>query len=110
MIRKGLEKLNSRSGESIAETLVAILIAAFALLMLAGTINTASNLITDSSEKLDTYYTTNNNLDTGSGSSSTATVTVTDGTNTWISSSVNTYENSVIGSSPVKAYHLPSAG
>ena len=55
-------KLKSTSGESIAETLVAVLISAFALLMLAGTVNTASNLITGSQNNLEEYYESNNTL------------------------------------------------
>ena len=55
-------KLNSICGESIAETLVAVLIAAFALLMLAGTINTATRIITNSQNKLEDYYDANNKL------------------------------------------------
>ena len=58
-----VRKLNSTSGESIAETLVAVLIAAIALLMLAGTINTASNLITKSKNTLDEYYHSNNKVE-----------------------------------------------
>ncbi len=57
-----INKLKSTSGESIAETLVAVLIAAFALLMLAGSINTSSNLITQSQNKLEEYYSENNSL------------------------------------------------
>ena len=59
---KMINKLKSTSGESIAETLVAVLISAFALLMLAGTINTASRLITGSQTKLEEYYSKNNEL------------------------------------------------
>lgn len=59
-----LRKLKSTSGESIAETLVAVLISAFALLMLAGTVNTASNLITKSQAALQTYYSNTNDLAT----------------------------------------------
>ena len=59
-----LRKLKSTSGESIAETLVAVLISAFALLMLAGTVNTASNLITKSKAALQTYYSNTNDLAT----------------------------------------------
>ena len=58
-----IRKLRSTSGESIAETLVAVLIAAFALLMLAGTINSASNIIMTSKTTLDSYYMINNNLE-----------------------------------------------
>ena len=56
-------KLKSRIGESIAETLVAVLIAAFALLMLAGTVNTSSNLVINSRNKLNEYYEYNNKVE-----------------------------------------------
>lgn len=106
-------KLKSTSGESIAETLVAVLIAAFALLMLAGTINSASNLITKSKTKLNAYYEKNNAL-------SAEDVSVRDGTDielkfastgagapSWITSKVNTYKNDEFGGNPVIAYGLP---
>ena len=57
-----VKKLKGNSGESIAETLVAVLISAFALLMLAGTVNTASKLITKGQHTLEDYYDNNNSL------------------------------------------------
>ena len=57
-----INKLSSTSGESIAETLVAVLIAALALLMLAGTINSASRIITRSQQELSNYYSVNNQM------------------------------------------------
>lgn len=89
-----LNKMKSRSGESIAETLVAVLIAALALLLLAGTINTASNLITKSKNLLDTYYTANNNLATEKTKTGTLTVTMQDNAGTSVSESwsVNYYQ------------------
>ena len=76
MKKRILEKLKSNSGESIAETLVAVLISAFALLMLAGSVNTASNLITNSQNKLEEYYADYNDLaDPASGSDVSVTVT-----------------------------------
>lgn len=41
-------KLRGRAGESIAETLIALLISALALVMLAGAISSAANMITKS--------------------------------------------------------------
>lgn len=105
-------KLKSTSGESIAETLIAVLIAAFALLMLAGTINSASNIITKSQNTLTEYYTSNNKLaerptDSGNG------VTVSDGTITVDSgSSLDSWSvyfftvNSNIGSKTLKSYGM----
>ncbi len=55
-------KLRSRAGESIAETLVSVLIAAVALVMLAGMISTTVRLVEDSSKKIEAYYTANDAL------------------------------------------------
>ena len=109
MKKQMLKKLRSKSGESIAETLVAVLIAALALLMLAGTINTASRLITRSKTALDAYYTENNKLSehSSSNSSGTSTVTVSSGAGAadgWISCTVDLYKNDKIGSAPVVAF------
>ncbi len=89
-----LKKIKSRSGESIAETLVAVLIAALALLLLAGTINTASNMITKSKDLLDTYYTANNNLALEKTKIGTLTVTMQDDAGISVSESwsVNYYQ------------------
>lgn len=92
-----LNKLKSNSGESIAETLVAVLIAALALLMLAGTINTSSNLITTSQENMSDYYAKNNAIEVRSSSASggdkNAKFTIEDGD-----------ENLKLESCPIKIY------
>ncbi len=97
-------KLKSRSGESIAETLVAVLIAAFGLLMLAGTINSASNLITNSKKKLSEYYEANNTLASGtSGTADSVSINETTGA-VWITSNVKVFKNDKLGSRTVVAY------
>lgn len=55
-----INKLSSRSGESIGETLVALLISALALVMLAGAVSSGMRIVTNSKEKIDAYYKTNN--------------------------------------------------
>ena len=107
-----IRKLNDSSGESIAETLVAVLIAAFALLMLAGTINSASNMITKSKATLDEYYKLNNLIErrasgTDAGYSvGSASLTISSSDLSWndFNKSVSTYTNSKVGSKPVTAY------
>ena len=105
-----MNKLKSSSGESIAETLVSVLIAAFALLMLAGTINTASNLITKSQDTLKQYYTANNKLERGEEGPSTTTKNVTitgdDGRLSGNSYLATVYQNDVLGSGTVNAYDI----
>ena len=99
------KKLKSNTGESIAETLVAVLIAAFALLMLAGTINTASSLITKSQDTLDEYYRANNAMTTRNSTGTTGTFEIKDGETSIISCSVSVYSNaSKLGEDRVSAY------
>ena len=52
-------RLCSKAGESISETMVSVLIAALALVMLAGAVSTASHVITTSKDRLDDYYAEN---------------------------------------------------
>ena len=49
-------KVRNNDGESLSETLVALLIAALALAMLAGAITAASHMVTESRDKLGSYY------------------------------------------------------
>ena len=53
------KKLKSQTGESIGETLVSLLIAALALVMLAGAISASSGVIMKGRNKLNAYYTAN---------------------------------------------------
>ena len=61
MVKKIRDKLNSSRGETISETLVALLISSMALVMLAGAITSASNVVERSRKKLDEYYSANEN-------------------------------------------------
>lgn len=49
-------KLHSRAGESIGETLVAVLISALALVILAGAIGAATRIVTRSNAAVKTHY------------------------------------------------------
>ena len=55
MIRKIKARLHGTAGESIAETLIALLIAALAMLMLAGAITSAAKMVTSSREAITKY-------------------------------------------------------
>ena len=61
-------KIISQAGESIGETLVALLIAALALVMLAGAITTATRLVTTSTNSIKNYYSGNNEIEKRSDS------------------------------------------
>ena len=71
-------KLRSRSGETIAETLVALLISALALVMLAGAISSAARVVTQSETAMQTYYQSNNALAEPTGSSATINIQYSD--------------------------------
>lgn len=71
MMKKASRKLKSRAGESIGETLVALLISALALVMLAGAISATGRMITASDKQLGKYY---------DGDKKLVTLTVSDGT------------------------------
>ena len=55
-------KLSSRAGETISETLISMLIASLALVMLAGAVSSAAAMITKSKDKLGDYYQENEKL------------------------------------------------
>ena len=62
------KKLTSTAGESISETLISLLVASLALLMLAGAVSSATGMITKSRTKLEKYYESNDKLVTVSDS------------------------------------------
>ena len=104
-------KLRETSGESIAETLVAVLIAAFALLMLAGTVNTSTNLVTKSREVLKEYYEANEVLENMSGNNKYVTpesggrVTLEGNSVNFTWYNISIYKNTRLQSKPVIAYY-----
>ena len=67
------KRLRNQRGETLAETLVALLISAVAVMMLAGAINASVRLITRSSDKLSEYYKDDEYIATqqGTGSANT---------------------------------------
>lgn len=58
MFRRFVKKLHSRAGESIGETLVAVLISALALLILAGAVSAAARILTRSDTTVKGIYET----------------------------------------------------
>ena len=78
-MKRLIKKLNSQSGESIAETLFAVLVAAIALTMLAGMITATANMVKKSEDKMDTYYTESRKLEEiGAGSELSLSITGVD--------------------------------
>ena len=107
-MKKLRKKLKSRSGETLTETLVALLIAALALTMLAGAIAASSNVINKSRERLDQYYTEN---ETSSGVVRRESGTVVENGMTITAEGISSQSyniaynrNNIFGNMPVVAY------
>jgi len=58
-MKKLFKKIKNNYGETIGETLVALLVSSLALVMLAGAIATTSGIITRSSDRIKEYYSRN---------------------------------------------------
>ncbi|MBQ7692603.1 MAG: hypothetical protein IJT29_03230 [Oscillospiraceae bacterium] len=115
-----LAKLRGRAGESISETLVALLVAALALVMLAGAVSSGSNVINRSRQKLRTYYDINEKITkristadthyaTGSAPLSIKSSEPMDDSLKKQSIIVQYYKNDEFADAPVVAYKRPKA-
>ena len=80
MLFAARKKLSRNTGETLTETLVALLIAAIAITMLASMIMTSRSLIDSSKKRFDAYYIENNALSKHSGTSTSGTATLSEGT------------------------------
>lgn len=103
------KKLKSQAGESLAETLIALLIAVAALVMLAGAISASANVIQRGQQKLDAYYSANETADgvvQMSGTGDAGTVKITESSNAIAEKSydVQYYTNGEFNKTPVIAY------
>ena len=113
LIRRIRRKLSGTSGESISETLVALLIASLALTMLAGAITSSFSVVTKSRQKLKSYYESAENLveiseESEGGTDGSVTVTL-DG-NTLGTYPVVVAENREFERKPVAAYKYSGDG
>ena len=115
------KKLASQAGESIGETLVALLISALALVMLAGAVSAGMRVVTNSKDKMDEYYKVNNavvaretSAPTVKGtaapgfSRNTLTVTVNKLLPSGTIPPANYWKNETLGGVPVVVYSLPT--
>ncbi len=103
-MKKIRAKLKSRKGDSIAEVLVALLIAGVALVLLASMITSSTNIISRSRERMETYYADNNALAAQSGGGGEATVTVKNGDSTLETFTVTPFVNHGPGNTDVISY------
>ena len=110
MAEKIKSKLNSKSGESITEVLVALLISSLGLLLLAGMISSTNRIVSRSKEATRNYVEQINTLVEQGTSSETGTVSFSDGVSTKLTNisgktiGVTYYTNKQTGSTPVTAY------
>lgn len=100
MREKIIAKLRLRSGETIGETLVALLIAALALMMMAGAIQSSYNAVERGRNMLDDYYERSETLATREGEG-TGGGTVTIGDKPY---DVRYYVNDKVGGTKIVAY------
>ena len=104
-------KTRSRSGETLAEVLVALLVATLALMILAGMISSTTSIVKASESKMDDYYAENAKLENISGTETPVTITIEDTTDTPVTHTfdvkLNYYENQIFGASKtVTAYKI----
>ena len=111
------EKLHNKGGETLTETLVAVLIAALALVMFAGAISASKTMIERSTEKLNQYYINAENMNNRASGNSDS-YNVNDGISCLFSEQVDSktivipsqpiigYENEEFNNKPVIAYAL----
>ena len=111
------QKFRNNSGESIAETLVALLISSLALMMLAGAITAATRVITQSKKKIAEYYAADTAVAQQEGASGSVHMTLSDksggeGSVPAAVFSVNSYQNGTFSNHVVVSYAVPgkSAG
>ena len=100
-------KIISQAGESIGETLVALLIAALALVMLAGAVSASFGLIQKSRAKVNNYYNQTKSLVNRTSSSTNDTISIADITYNKVSGlshEVYCYKNTEFNSIPVIGY------
>ena len=111
-MKQATQKLKRKAGESITETLVALLIAALALVMLAVAVTTSADLVVTSRNKLDAYYTANEQADgvvkmqSGADAEPGITITPEDGAFTQPNSAVTWFVNDAFGRTPVVGYRI----
>lgn len=102
------KKLKNQSGETIGETLVALLIASLALVMLASMIQTTVNVVKKSETMMTQYYEAESEMETASSGSATISITDAEGSLS-VSESIKYAENSTFPK-PVVTYSYEGTG
>ncbi len=110
------KKLRSRSGESIGETLVALLISTMGIMLLAGMITASTRMVIQSRDAFDDYYAVNNAVAKHDAEainsyfeSGSVTITIKDSSNKTLLTvpDITYYKDTKLGRSPVISYGVP---
>ena len=101
----------NKNGETLIETLAAVLVSSLAMLVLATMILTSSKMTDNSSKQLDKYYAANNTLGAGGDTETKGTVSLKDEDGDPlafgpedVTVAVDCYENAEAGKVPVLSY------
>ena len=108
-----MRKLRSRSGESLTETLVALLISCLALLMLAGAVSAATRVVLRSRDRMTEYYAADGALAVRAGARGTLSVSLSDTSDSALDLEdipADYYENDAFARHPVIAYAASETG
>lgn len=118
-MRQIAKKLRSRSGETIAETLVALLVGVLALMVLAGMISATSRIVKKSEAKMDDYYkecatlATFETEDSEGIEDGVVEITISEsgesGESSTVSCPVKVYNNTIFANHTVTAYQMTTA-
>ena len=110
MIEKLKKKLGNQVGESLAETLIAVLVIAFATMLLAGMISATSSIVLQSESTMEAFYAASESLEKledADGVRTNMTIKAPDGLDiSDITISVVYAENTTFESHPVIAYRM----
>ena len=101
MKKRIIQKLRCNRGESLTETLVALLIAAIALVMLASMISSTARIVTQSKAKMTDFYKANETVSAQTGEGTSGTLTIDDQ-----SYGVTAYLNQSFSNTPIASYRL----
>ncbi len=105
-----ISKLKSEKGETIGETLVSLLIASLALVMLAGAIASASRVITKSKKAMETYYSYNNIVEEKTGEKPiNVSIQDTEGNKINDGFSYNCFINDYFSNKPIVSYSISNS-
>lgn len=95
-MKRIVKKIKNNKGESIAETLIALLVSALGIMLLAGMIQTSSKLITNSNDRISKYVEQENAIVEYSGTPTSGTISLSPSNNLTAAVKINSEESSSV--------------